>query len=212
MCFGGDDGSAQLAQQQRQQEQQRQANITTGMGKIDSAFSGFTPDYYNGITQSFLGYYKPQIDDQYKEAQRQTTFNLARGGNLDSSEAGREMGLLQRDYDNAYQGVQSQAIGASKDAQANVQQQKMNLQNQLEAGASQSTVADNAGEQAMALTKPPAYSPLANMFQAYGSQLGNASLASQAGYYGLNSFGPMGSAMQNTLGLGGGGKSSYVVH
>ena len=84
MCIFGaakpaQDNSAELA---RKKEEERQARITEGRTKIDEAFSRFDDPYFTGVRKTYQDYYLPDVDQQYRDARKQTTLAQARSGNL----------------------------------------------------------------------------------------------------------------------------------
>ena len=68
------DKSAEIA---RQEEAKRQARIAQGQRGIDSAFSGFNDEFYGNYGKQYSDYYNPQLNDQYSDAVKRLTLQLA---------------------------------------------------------------------------------------------------------------------------------------
>jgi hypothetical protein len=172
-----DNGSAAAAAQARSDEQARQATIRAGTDKINSTFdSQFTPDFYGNIKKGFLDYANPQLDQQYKDAQKELTYSLARGGNLDSSTRADQSGTLQRTYDTGKQAVADQALSYENNSKNSIEDARGNLISNLNISGDATGAANSAITRAQALSQPQAYSPIANMFSTFTS-----GLATQAG-------------------------------
>lgn len=203
MCFGGSSSASaanrasnreqelykmQLADQQaaaeaaRREAAARQARITSGMANIDAGFKGFDDNYYGGLKQSYLDYYKPQLDDQYQKAQDTLLYNLARTGTLESSN--RATGLA--DLEKAY-GLQNQSMLANSDsyvggAKSQVENNKLNQYSQLRAtggDAAQAAQFLNGPISVQAPTLSP-MSPLGDLFTNLTGLVANDALIANA--------------------------------
>src|SRR6266446_5140324 len=87
MCMGGSDGSQAIADQ----EAQRQKLIGQGASRVNQAFSGYTPQFYEGLRQNYLGATLPQVQQQYQQTQGQLSSMLGNQGLIRSS-AARNLG------------------------------------------------------------------------------------------------------------------------
>jgi hypothetical protein len=174
--MGGKKGRSRqmLAQQQsqqadtqaaRQQEDDRQARINQSMSNIAGKFSGYNDDYYNKYKQGVLDYYTPQVADQYKKAQDQTLYALARSGALGSSTQATETANLAKQNDIAMGNVRNKADQEAANQRANIAGQR----SKIEAQASTAEDPSIAESQAVNATKninldQPDNSALGNVF------------------------------------------------
>lgn len=182
MCFAPKDNTAAIM---RSQEQQRQQNVTRGTGKINAAFSGFGPDFYNQRESDYKDFYMPQVDQQAKDAGDQLTYSLARGGNLDSSTGNQQAAKLTQKINDARGSVAEGAFGAGQAAQQDIEGNRSDLIKMLEGGSNIANVANTASARAQALTRPPPYSPLTDLFANFTGQLANNVQLQSMGYPGL---------------------------
>lgn len=144
---------------------------------------GFTDDYFKGLRQNYIDYATPQLEDQYGKAQKELTFALARGGNLDSSARGDKAGELQRLYDLNKQQVADQALAYEGEARNSVEDARSNLIATLNATGDAQGAANSAIARASALSKPAAYSPLSQLFADFTAGLGTQAALERANYY-----------------------------
>jgi hypothetical protein len=161
MCFGGSDPSGAI-----QQEQQRKERlIRQGSGQIESAFSGFNPQFYQGLQQNYLASTLPQLARQYQTTQGQLSNTLSNQGLLRSS-AARNLGssLQVQNAQNIGQ-VGNQATQAVQDLQKQIQQQKSNLLAQLQVSTDPTSTAQQAAGIASQYQAPSLVQPLGNLFQ-----------------------------------------------
>jgi hypothetical protein len=194
MCFfgGGSGGAkAQAAQQQQQADEARAdadknaAALTTGKANIDSAFSGFDDNFFNGLAKNYTDYATPQLEGQYGLAKKNITYALARNGTTRSSIAGDEFGQLAKQYATNQTGIAGTGASYASKARSDVQSNKADVTNQLFA----SNEADSANVAALSAAKslatPPSFSPLGNLFTNISAVAAQNKLASDAsGGYG----------------------------
>jgi hypothetical protein len=179
MCFGKPsvpDTGAEL----RAQEEERRGRINAGTQQVNQTFERFGPEYFRGIGESFRGFYRPQLEDQYGEAKRQTTFRYA--GNPNSSAANRGNANLTTDYNRNLQSLESNAFDAEARAKGEVEQRRASLLNLLEAGSGIENVASQANAIAQQQIGRPTFEPLGDLFGKYANTLGNYSRAQGQGY------------------------------
>lgn len=168
-----DNGSADAAAQARADEVARQGNIREGTNSINSTFdSQFTDDFYKGLQQKSLDYYLPQVDQQYKDAQKQLTFSLARGGNMDSSTRAEQQGKLQQLYDTNKQSIADQSASYANTAKNNVESARADLISALNSTGDASGAASSAINRATVLSQPAPFSPITDMFATFAGNLG----------------------------------------
>jgi hypothetical protein len=155
---GADQGP--LLNRQAAQNQRTNAAVTG----VQNAFSGFTPNFYQGIANAYQNYAYPQLQQQQRTATNNFGFQMADQGLQRSTQAQQ-----------GYQTIQDQANRA-KTAVAQQGQQLVNQQKQQVAGQennliSMAQAANNPGQMAIqaqataaGLTAPSPLTPLMNYF------------------------------------------------
>jgi hypothetical protein len=209
---------AQEAQQQAEADQTaalttqfdtgREQEQATATGDIDSAFAAFTPAYYNSYTQAYEDHYQPQVQQQYDTAENQTTYGLARSGNLQSQTAANQYQSLNQQEGTALDDIDNQAVGATATLEGNVASAQQNLINEATSDATlgspvvpnsadaissqfnttSSAINDlnnTAGDTVNTLQATPVYSSLGSLFGAAAS--GAAAAQTGANNYALAS-------------------------
>lgn len=190
MCGGGG-GSDYYARVAREDELARQKRIREGTDAINKGFAGFDNKFYNSRARAYTNYAMPQLVDQYGKQQENLAYNLARSGLTASSEAAKNAGELQRQYNIGRSNIAGEGLNVANRARESVEQNRADLIAQLNATGDARQAANNTLARAGALTADQGFSPIGNLFQATTSLLGNAA---QAGYYdrnapGLGAFG-----------------------
>lgn len=166
--------------------QQAQNTATADQGIVNGAFDSFNPQFYKNYSDAYTNYYTPQIQDQYKTAKDQLTANLSGAGTLESTVGANALAnLAKRSTDQAAQ-VAAQGQSAADQLQGQVAQQKASLLTQANASVDPSQISSNAGAATTALTAPPSFSPLGNVFSdllgpATAAAKGTASVAGAQG-------------------------------
>lgn len=160
--------------------------------------TGFNDDFFSGLSQSFIDYARPQLDDQFGKAREQLTFALARNGTLDSSMRGEQNADLQRDYDTNLQDITDKGRQYATDARTNVERARADLIGMLQATGDAAGATNAALSRASILSQPPAYSPLGQLFTDVTS-----GLATQAAFERAEALGgyPRGSVARYNTGL-----------
>lgn len=133
---------------------------------------GFNDDFFNGLKQSYLDYADPQLEDQYGDANKQLTFALARSGNLDSSARAEKQSDLQKLYDTQKRAVADKALGYETSSRNSVEDARANLISTLNATGDQQGAVNSALARSSALSQPPAYDPLGQLFVDFTNGLG----------------------------------------
>lgn len=134
--------------------------------------TGFDDDFFNGLKKSYLDYADPQLEDQYGDANKQLTFALARSGNLDSSARAEKQSDLQKLYDTQKRAVADKALGYETSSRNAVEDARANLISTLNATGDQQGAVNSALARASALSQPPAYDPLGQLFVDFTNGLG----------------------------------------
>lgn len=162
-------------------EQARQARVNQGMQSIDSTFAQFNPEYYQGYENSAYALTQPDIERQYRDAVRQTTYALARGGNVRSSAGSHAYSDLEEARGRALLEARDNARSKADRRRADVETTRGNLVSQLNATADPSAAAQAAINQSQLLSAPPVYSPIANVFSNLTAQVADAQSQNRAG-------------------------------
>lgn len=171
--MGGGKGGGDEAAKARQDEQQRQKRIREGTQGVNKTFEQFDDDFFAGRRSSFLDYYTPQVEDQYGDAQKELTFALARGGNLNSSARGEQFGELQKLYDTNTKSIADQALAQESQARTAVEDARAGLISTLNVTGDAEGAVNSALSRATVLSQPSQYDPLAQLFVDFTSGLGS---------------------------------------
>jgi hypothetical protein len=181
-----DKSAERAAAQARRDETARQGRISEGRASIDAAFTPFNDDYFKGVEQDYLGYHLPQIDDQYKKAQEQATYALARSGNLNAGSASnRVFADLLEEYNKQRTLYGDRALGAAGEARAQVEQNRQELYGQNVASADPTAAAGAAAASVGKLRLPQQYSPLGTLFADAIGSAATGIVAEREGYPGF---------------------------
>lgn len=164
------DNSAEIA---RQQEAQRQARILQGQQGIDQAFAGFDDNFFGGYQQQYSDYYDPQLNDQFNDARKRLTLQLAQTGNLTGSTGATQQANLQKYFDQQKMSVSNQSIEAAKKLRGDIDARKSQLYADNRAAADPGSAAAAAASAAQYLQPGAPSSPLADVFGDFFAQLGN---------------------------------------
>lgn len=175
MCTGG--GGDGGAGQARADEAARQERIKQGTAAIDQNFSGFNDAFFNNRAKAFTNFANPQLADQYAQTQRNLTYNLARQGLTASSEAARNAGELQRQYNDNRALIAGKGMDAANEARSQVEQNRSELLAQLNATSDPAAAASGAVNRANTLAAQQSFSPLGQLFANTTGLLGNAATA-----------------------------------
>jgi hypothetical protein len=161
------------------QEAQRQGLINQGSSAIDSAFSGFTPDFYKQRQQAYVDYAMPQLSQQYNQTKNQIGYSLANRGMTPSSLTGQQQfSNLDQQMALQKQNVVDTGISQAQGLQSQILGQKNTLLNQLYQSTDPTAAGQSATQYAATMSQPSSYTPLSNVFsnlvnQYYTAQLLN---------------------------------------
>lgn len=175
-----DGGASKQAAATRAEEAQRQAEIRAGTGRINETFGQFDDGYFTKQRQNYLDFALPQLDDQYGKAQKELTFALARGGNLDGSARSSQFGELQKAYDTNRTTIADQGQTFANQARTQVEDARSNLIATLNATGDASGAANGAISRAAALAQPAGYSPIGDAFSSITGALSAQAAAERA--------------------------------
>jgi len=195
------DNSAAIA---RKEEEARQARIAEGQTGIDQAFTGFNDDFYNKYNSDYTGYYAPQLDDQYGDAVKRLTLQLAQSGNLTGSVGAKQLSDLQKNYDTQKMAITNQGQSAVQALRGNIDQRKSQLYADNRSAADPGAASAAASSAAVALQPGAPSSPLANVFGDFFNNLGNVAAISNARKYsqgtGVQQYGKSGGGSVDVVG------------
>jgi hypothetical protein len=172
MCFFGGGGGSRAAEKQaqvqadevRRDTEEKKGKLIAGNAAIDDAFSVFNDDYFSKLASNYTDYAKPQFDEQYADAKRNITYALARKGNLNSTVAGDQYGLLDREAARNWNDVVATGEGYSSSARRDVQGNKQDIIGQLNNTYDVGNATDSALTAARSLQVPQTYSKLPGLF------------------------------------------------
>lgn len=198
---GGDNGAAEAAAAARAAEEARQARIRQGTDQINQTFSSFDDGYFGDISNSYTGYYLPQLERQYVDARKALVLRLGQQGTLNSS-SGQKI-LQDMDRGAALQRglIGDRAVSSAAQARGNVEDARSQLLAQLSASADPAAAATAAAARAKSLSAPPAFDPLENLFTNF-AQIGANNIMANAS---------TGKTSPILFQGGGGGNSAKVV-
>ena len=184
MCFGGGSGAKAAekeAKRARQQEERRQARVRGAVRGVNRVFdSQFTPEFFSGVKQDFMDYATPQLDDQFSDASRDLSFDLARSGLLNSSVRSDQGGRLQKLYDRNMQQITSQGLDRANQARNQVEDARGNLIMMAQATGDARGASNAAMSRASALSQPQGFSPIGQLFQDFTAGLGTQAAMERA--------------------------------
>lgn len=169
--------SVAVASPEQQFAEAMKAGLFGGVQKSTGAFGG---DFFDKRRQAYVDYAMPQLQDQYKDAQRELTYSLARGGNLASSTAGTQTGDLSKLYGTNQQAIADKALGYANEARTAVEDARGDLIKTLNATGDAEGAAKGAINRAAALSRPDTYSPLSQLFADFTSTLGTQAALERA--------------------------------
>lgn len=155
---------ATVSQQVQDQEAARQAAIKAGNANIDSAFAQFNDPYFQKFEDAYKGYYDPQVDSQYADADGTMEAGLARDGIDRSSIAATKHGQLFQAYGDQRAAIGDAAHAGAQELRGKVSAEKGNLYTENAASADPAQANTQALASSTALVTPPAFSPLGQLF------------------------------------------------
>lgn len=162
----GKTAAKKAAKKQEARELERLGKIESGMSQIETLFSQkFNPGYFEGVRGAATDYAMKGVDDQYRDAQRNLMFAMARSSTGISSEAARRQGLLASDRGQALFDADSLGMNAEKQARSDVAREKSSIINQLQATADPGAAASASRSASEFLSINPAIDTLGPLFQ-----------------------------------------------
>lgn len=127
---------------------------------------GFGDDFFNKFRQGIVDYYMPQVANQYKDAQDETTYGLARAGTLRSSTANKEVSKLAEQNALNRADVLTKADTGAADLRTRVASERAKAESQLYATEDPTTSVNQALSAVRNISlEQPNLSPLADVFK-----------------------------------------------
>lgn len=206
MCFGGggDGGAGETQARIEELERQRQERIRQGVEVINSSFANFNDDYFSDFRNSFLGFYQPQLADQFVDSRGKLIAALRGKGNLQSTSGIRALGDLSEKNAIEQTLLQNRAVDESNKLRGGLETEKANLYALNEASADPERIAPLALGSASAFAAPTAFNPLEGVFA--------STLNSIAAYNNARNNSPQGTtASPSRFGVASGYGSGSVV-
>jgi hypothetical protein len=143
-----------------------------------AATPGFDDAYFKSVADAYLAYQKPQLDQQIAVARRALPSRFA---STASSAYQTQAANLERDYTRNVADLSDKALDFANTQRSAVEGNRSDLIGLANSGTDSSSLASQTSARIAALSKPPAYSPLADMFAKYANTAGNYA---QANVYG----------------------------
>lgn len=165
----------------RQAERLRQSRINQGAEAIDQHFAGFDDNFFKNYQDSYNQYYTPQLDDQYADARKRLSLQLARTGNLNASTGLEQLGKLRRTYDTGRTDIANKALNAVNELRSNIDRSKTQLYQDNLAIADPGSISVSAANIANSLQPAQFANPLANAFSGAFDTLGSSAQAYNTG-------------------------------
>lgn len=175
-CGSNGQADALLSQQKAQELAQNNA-----IGQVNSAFSGFTPDFYKGIGTAYQNFAMPELQRQYTDTSNQLGFKLANQGLGDSSIA---QGLGSKLADTMSRGqtqIGQEAVNQENQLRQQVSQEQSNLIGQASNSNQPGAVASSALGVAQGFGTPSSFAPIGQLFNQFGQQYLGSQLAKTYG-------------------------------
>lgn len=206
--MGGKRGSkdaSREAKRAREEEEARQGRIKEGTANVNKIFDGqFNDSYFSGLGDAYLNYANPQLEQQHQNANKQLVYDLARGGNLDSSTRATKGAELQEAYDLGQQQIADKALATRNDGKNAVEDARSALISQVNATGDATGATNAARNRAEALSRPAGdFSPLGDLFAAFTGTLGQRYAQERA-------YAASGGASQSYAPINYGGRSGSV--
>ena len=152
-----------------QYQQQQQAALAAGSKGIQTAFSGFTPAFYDQREKAYEDFALPQLGQQYRQTNNQLNLGLADKGILGGSAAGQLNQALQTANAQQEQGVVNTAQTQAQNLQQQVAGQESELYGELQESQNPTQVTQNAVGLAAQTAAPSVFQPLGQAFQNFAT-------------------------------------------
>lgn len=166
MKSGGDGGAAAM----RADEEARRQRQLQATASVNDAFKGFDDNYFSSIADEFMKFQTPLFEEQLTKARRDLPLRFA---STDNSDYQRTLAELERDSLREQANLRDQATTFANQQRQSVEQNRADLLGQATSAGDVAASASQAAARAAALAKPPAFSPIADLFQKYTANAAN---------------------------------------
>ena len=139
-----------------------------------------TDDFFARNRQAFKDYAMPQLDEQFGDASKELTFDLARSGLMNSSVRGEQSGRLQRLYDRGAQEITNEALSREQQQRGSIEDARANLIQMLQTTGDAQGATNQALSRAAMLSQPQPFSPVGQMFGDFTAGLGTQAAMERA--------------------------------
>lgn len=151
-----------------------QKALREGLFTSVSEKRGFDDQFFQDRHDAFMGFYQPQLDEQFGDAKDQLTYALARAGTLNSTLAADKQADLMSKYDVQRASLLSQADADVADTKTRLNQEKSALVAQLNATGDADRVSNEALSRTQQLyQQKPNYNALGDVFAGAAAGIGN---------------------------------------
>lgn len=159
----GDGGAAHM-------ERARQTRVAAGKAEIDRNFAGFDPAFYDRAKSDYTAAVTPGMFKDYQNTKNNLTYALSRAGGLNSSTAVQRNESLSNELAKNESVIANNAQDQSNRVQGQVNAQKGQLVQQLEASSDPAAINAQSAASASQLRAPSVIQPLGNLFADWSSQ------------------------------------------
>lgn len=174
--FGNNAKPGKAAGKVRQQSEKAVQELMAG---IDTAYAGYTPQFYQQAGDQYVAAQMPALSQEYKQARDQTQFGLANRG-LERSSTGERLGdTLNRQFVNAKLGLADQGQAYSRALQQQVENYRNQQVGQLQTAINPSSAAIGFINQATQMPVPNASGAVTNSMGNFANQYLMANLYSR---------------------------------
>ncbi len=160
------------ADQMQSAEDARLARVKAARDSVNNAFAGFDDNYFRGIADAYKNYQTPLFADQVAEARRRLPMTVP---HTQSSAYNRRAAGLEPDILREESNIGRNAIEESNRRRGEVDYNRNELLGLADSGDVESA-SSQAAARAQSLSAPPEFSPIADLFGKYTTNLANAAV------------------------------------
>jgi len=141
------------------------------------ATSGFNDDYFKSIADSYQAYQAPLFEEQVTKARRALPMRFS---STDNSDYQRALGELETDISRQSTDLSQKGLDFANERRAEVERNRSDLISMANSGTNATALATMAANRSAALSKPPTFSPIADLFSKYTAMGANYAVANAA--------------------------------
>ena len=134
------------------------------IGQINSAFSGFSPDFFQGVAKAYQNYQTPALMQQYNTNSNNLKFKLANQGLSDSTQARTGFGALNDAMAQGQAQIGQKGQEQAQQLQQQIGQEQSNLVGQASASQNPGAIASSALGVANNFKAPSTFAPIGSFF------------------------------------------------